>query len=280
MPNEYGNKFGRAFHGKLIGLDIDLNESIDFKFFEAEDADDPVYGPKPLENKDHEDDMGNSNNTMPKIAINDKKEQDNTRSVNTLTTRSSKNRELMNCIAFGNEEAYNKDSYIHAEWNEADERDDLDSLSTDTTSDITDITPRPSSSGCSSMTKMESEKEIKAKRSGRKLKYSRSDFNKQKGSMRLLKDAIENLEHEDRGSSSSSRTERKVHGRGRFSMTFTNEELEKIDRENHHLLKRIESNHNRKHSKPGLFMFHPRLSSAAINRQKQQRIIEYENLVS
>ncbi|XP_063233063.1 uncharacterized protein LOC134536913 [Bacillus rossius redtenbacheri] len=179
---------------------------------------------------------------------------------------SGKYRELMNCIAF----------QTHAEDPREEEEEDggspltsspfASSLSSDTTSDLTDVTPR-SLGSCSSV-----------------LRYLRDDarpspHDEKPAPMRLLADAIRHL-HRTGGSviSNSSSGSGKSAG-SRLSMTFTNEEVRKIERENGLLLKKIQSN-RKPHQKPGTALAgQPRLSSSAINRRRMQQRIDHDNMI-
>uniref|UniRef100_A0A2R5L4H6 Cilia- and flagella-associated protein 97 n=1 Tax=Ornithodoros turicata TaxID=34597 RepID=A0A2R5L4H6_9ACAR len=98
--------------------------------------------------------------------------------------------------------------------------------------------------------------------------------------LRLLVDAIRQLEAHQCDQTSSVRTRRcepSSVAKGRKNMSFTNEEVQNIDRENQRLLKRILAQQNR--PKPKFDTRTPsRLAPSAINRQRQQRQIEVENL--
>nr|CAD7424975.1 unnamed protein product [Timema monikensis] len=81
-------------------------------------------------------------------------------------------------------------------------------MSSDTTSEITDVTPCPSSSGCSSMTKCETDENANHEK---KLKSQPSKTNKQSlptaPSMKLLTDAIDSIDKNKRGSIQSNTDE-------------------------------------------------------------------------
>lgn len=98
--------------------------------------------------------------------------------------------------------------------------------------------------------------------------------------IQLLVDAIRQLEAHQCDQPSAVRTRRcdpPSMAKGRKNMSFTNEEVQKIDRENQRLLKRILAQQNR--PKPKFDTRTPsRLAPSAINRQRQQRQIEVENL--
>lgn len=64
----------------------------------------------------------------------------------------------------------------------------------------------------------------------------------------------------------------------RKNLSFSNEEVRRIDNDNQVLLKKIMAQQNRPKSRPNSSMRVP--SSSAVNRLKQQRQIELENLVS
>ncbi|XP_077519134.1 uncharacterized protein LOC144129098 [Amblyomma americanum] len=97
--------------------------------------------------------------------------------------------------------------------------------------------------------------------------------------LQLLVDAIRRLEaHQcEQGQASRTRKEPPSLAKGRKNMSFSNEEVQRIDRENQRLLKRILAQQNR--PRPKFDSRTPsRLAPSAINRQRQQRQIEVENL--
>lgn len=99
--------------------------------------------------------------------------------------------------------------------------------------------------------------------------------------LQLLVDAIRRLEaHQcEQGQASRARKEAVAStlAKGRKNMSFSNEEVQRIDRENQRLLKRILAQQNR--PRPKFDARTPsRLAPSAINRQRQQRQIEVENL--
>lgn len=97
--------------------------------------------------------------------------------------------------------------------------------------------------------------------------------------LQLLVDAIRRLEaHQcEQGQASRTRKEPPSLSKGRKNMSFSNEEVQRIDRENQRLLKRILAQQNR--PRPKFDSRTPsRLAPSAINRQRQQRQIEVENL--
>ncbi|XP_077558861.1 uncharacterized protein LOC144174199 [Haemaphysalis longicornis] len=99
--------------------------------------------------------------------------------------------------------------------------------------------------------------------------------------LQLLVDAIRRLEaHQcEQGQASRARKEAVASNlaKGRKNMSFSNEEVQRIDRENQRLLKRILAQQNR--PRPKFDSRTPsRLAPSAINRQRQQRQIEVENL--
>ncbi|CAN8006130.1 unnamed protein product [Ixodes hexagonus] len=109
--------------------------------------------------------------------------------------------------------------------------------------------------------------------------------------LQLLVDAIRRLEAHQCEQGHSSRTRKSGGGDGQSSsttsssslsksrknMSFSNEEVQRIDRENQRLLKRILAQQNRPRPKFDA-RSQSRLAPSAINRQRQQRQIEVENL--
>ena len=65
----------------------------------------------------------------------------------------------------------------------------------------------------------------------------------------------------------------------RRNMSFTNEEMRKIERENQYLLKKIMSYQKPKNKPMRVQSVHPKVSSSAINRKKLQKKIEEDNMV-
>ncbi|KAJ4451133.1 hypothetical protein ANN_02573 [Periplaneta americana] len=203
----------------------------------------------------------------------------------------------MNCIAYGeNNGKNNGNSEDDIEEEEDDDHafskshspsSDFRSLSTDTTSEITDVTTRPSSSGCSSMSKHESADNIKALEENKPLKSPEKSEQKQDTqeaasigtSMKLIVDALDSFERKERrsGTSSASSTIQK-NGVRRKNMSFTNEECRKIKRENEILIKKLEGL-SKLRPKQTVAVNQPRLSSSAINRRKQQAQIERDNMM-
>lgn len=99
--------------------------------------------------------------------------------------------------------------------------------------------------------------------------------------LQLLVDAIRRLEAHQCEQGQTSRTRKEAVAsslaKGRKNMSFSNEEVQRIDRENQRLLKRILAQQNR--PRPKFDSRTPsRLAPSAINRQRQQRQIEVENL--
>lgn len=95
--------------------------------------------------------------------------------------------------------------------------------------------------------------------------------------LQLLVDAIRRLEAHQCEQSQASRARKEPPAKGRKNMSFSNEEVQRIDRENQRLLKRILAQQNR--PRPKFDSRTPsRLAPSAINRQRQQRQIEVENL--
>uniref|UniRef100_A0A131XX65 Cilia- and flagella-associated protein 97 n=1 Tax=Ixodes ricinus TaxID=34613 RepID=A0A131XX65_IXORI len=111
--------------------------------------------------------------------------------------------------------------------------------------------------------------------------------------LQLLVDAIRRLEAHQCEQGHSSRTRKSGGGgdegqsssttsssslaKNRKNMSFSNEEVQRIDRENQRLLKRILAQQNRPRPKFDA-RSQSRLAPSAINRQRQQRQIEVENL--
>lgn len=95
--------------------------------------------------------------------------------------------------------------------------------------------------------------------------------------LQLLVDAIRRLEAHQCEQGQTSRARKEPRAKGRKNMSFSNEEVQRIDRENQRLLKRILAQQNR--PRPKFDSRTPsRLAPSAINRQRQQRQIEVENL--
>lgn len=114
-----------------------------------------------------------------------------------------------------------------------------------------------------------------------KVRLGRGKQQRDSVDLQLLVDAIRRLEAHQCEQGHSSRT-RKGSGeppsvKGRKNMSFSNEEVQRIDRENQRLLKRILAQQNRPRPKFDS-RTHSRLPPSAINRQRQQRQIEVENL--
>jgi len=65
----------------------------------------------------------------------------------------------------------------------------------------------------------------------------------------------------------------------RWNMSFTDEEMRKIGRENELLLRKIMAQQRPRHKIIDERITHPRLSSSAINRKKLQKKIEDDNMV-
>jgi len=65
----------------------------------------------------------------------------------------------------------------------------------------------------------------------------------------------------------------------RWNMSFTDEEMRKIGRENELLLRKIMAQQRPRHKIIDERTAHPRLSSSAINRRKLQKKIEDDNMV-
>ncbi|XP_050038763.1 uncharacterized protein [Dermacentor andersoni] len=95
--------------------------------------------------------------------------------------------------------------------------------------------------------------------------------------LQLLVDAIRRLEAHQCEQGQANRARKEPRAKGRKNMSFSNEEVQRIDRENQRLLKRILAQQNR--PRPKFDSRTPsRLAPSAINRQRQQRQIEVENL--
>ncbi|KAJ9599067.1 hypothetical protein L9F63_010459 [Diploptera punctata] len=98
--------------------------------------------------------------------------------------------------------------------------------------------------------------------------------------MKLLLDALDSFDKHEIKSTTSSVSSSIRQQKTRKNMSFTNEQLRKIDRENEILVKKLE-NLRKPRPKPSATvpLNYPRLSSSAINRKRQQRKIEHENMI-
>ncbi|KAJ8878682.1 hypothetical protein PR048_019267 [Dryococelus australis] len=184
-----------------------------------------------------------------------------------------KYRELMNCIAFQTlVEEPSEDG------GQSSSSPFTDSVSSDTTSDLTDVTAR-SLSGCSSVLKcMREECHRKTRHATPNCYCEKLTQRQQATSMKLLTDAIKHLHKSGSSVISNSSSGSSRSASSRLNMTFTNEEIRKIEWENGRLLKKIQSN-KKPHLKPGTAVAsQPRLASSAINRRRMQQRIEYDNL--
>jgi hypothetical protein len=196
-------------------------------------------------------------------------------------------RELMNCIAYDESKGRidDDDNHYHVISKEQSLSPDFLSLSTDTTSEITDITTRPSSSGCSSMSKHElgghlSEKSLKYTEK-KPQKYGRLTEECTGTSMKLLSDALNYFDSQKRKSVTSSILSTEQKNRlGRKNISFTNEQYWRIKRENEILDKKLKAVSKQRPKQPCPDVSQPRLSSSAINRRKQQAKIDHDNMVS
>lgn len=65
----------------------------------------------------------------------------------------------------------------------------------------------------------------------------------------------------------------------RWNMSFTDEEMRRIERENELLLRKIMAQQKPRHRNLGEHSVQPRISSSAINRKKLQKRIEDDNMV-
>lgn len=150
----------------------------------------------------------------------------------------------------------------------------ISSLSTSSPSDLTNITPFSSSSSCSSM-KDKNEDNY----------HSDYEEESSKLEMKLLADAVESLSINKKNTRSPTHSilSRNFCGRPRRkNMTFTNEQLRKIDRENEILLKKIMSYTKPRPKQIALATNTTPVqikSSAAVNRTKQQRQINHDNYI-
>lgn len=186
---------------------------------------------------------------------------------------------LVNCIAY---EEYSDEEF-------EDDADSFESLSDSTnTSDLTTVTPISSSNGSINMIKQiipveQTEKQSVINDSEGEIVEKGSDVSESgEKEMSSLVKSLETLSIPD--SSIFSRVTSSYSGKSkpkRKSMTFTNEQLRQINRDNDILLKKIMA-----HAKPRpkqtstIHNFHPTRTSAAINRLKQQKQIEHDNYVS
>ncbi|XP_049765867.1 cilia- and flagella-associated protein 97-like [Schistocerca cancellata] len=185
------------------------------------------------------------------------------------TTRAGAVKDLMNCIAFQKEPD---------EFND-DERTSPDFLSTDTSSDVTDVTPRSTTSGCSSLSRSEESRESRKKITERSHSSDaeRKEEKKPVHTLRFLREVLDstNAETVDRNNGATPKRKPVICK----NMTFSKDQVRKIDRENQILLRKIEANFNRRPKCPTTSApQRPRLSSSAVNRQRSQKKIAQDNL--
>jgi hypothetical protein len=185
--------FRQIVNGAVVHVDIGLCEDIDYDFFGSGDS--PITeGPDDNKNdtvnageeKDEKgrklslkmtpssDSKNSKNENICNIKVTDVKNgtdssvqldsADNLRDKRNLKKETENPKEddcmnlrgLMNCIAYGeskNDDDDDDDDHVISKVHS--NSSDFLSLTTDTTSEITDVTTRPSSSGCSSMSKHE-----------------------------------------------------------------------------------------------------------------------------
>ncbi|GLG98584.1 Uncharacterized protein GBIM_05209 [Gryllus bimaculatus] len=239
-----------------------------------------------------------STSLQPKLLQNASEPSTNFKQSKYKDDKYAQHKDLMNCIAF---EKCDDSRRGNEAWNETRYSDDFDSLSSDTTSDITDVSPQPlspplSSSGCSSMAKVEKGLDGGKRNTERKMSIREQANNKQATSkavqltgnndnmkkeegeqaLKFLKDALNSL---DCGSSvkTNSSAGKHIFPRQR-NMTFNREQMRTIDRENMILLRKIQCSRRRPIIE-NTTTVNTRISSSAINRQRQQRKIEFENSI-
>ncbi|KAL3235870.1 hypothetical protein MRX96_022378 [Rhipicephalus microplus] len=142
---------------------------------------------------------------------------------------------------------------------------------------ITDVTPLHSPYMCDSpvpAVKLPWRQTQKRRRLRERSAWEPKHHQREPVDLQLLVDAIRRLEAHQ---CEQSRARKEAPVKGRKNMSFSNEEVQRIDRENQRLLKRILAQQNR--PRPKFDSRTPsRLAPSAINRQRQQRQIEVENL--
>lgn len=251
---------------KLLNCDSGNDNDVDYDFFDSVD-------------------LKSSEQAEPKNCIKENKKTISTKvetnRVSFAKTKISSDipatKELMNCIAY---ESVSPDAGIPDCVKNSRLADSPDSFSSDTTSDFTEVTPRASSSGCSSLSKCDMKNKCASPRNcpnPGKCNDPPPDKVEQDRPFKFLKEALDCLEAENR-SVSSHGLEKKCNVIHK-NMTFTKDELRKIERENQILLRKIEDNFRQKPKYLPTAVTYRRLSSSAINRQRQQKRIEHDNLV-
>lgn len=187
------------------------------------------------------------------------------------TTGAGSVKDLMNCIAFQKEsDDFNDDEITSPDF-----------LSTDTSSDVTDVTPRSSTSGCSSLSRSgqnrENRKNIADCSHNTDSDRKEGSERKPVHSLRFLKEVLDSTNHETLDRSNGMHKRKPVICK---NMTFSKDQVRKIDRENQILLRKIEENFNRRPKCPtSAAPQRPRLSSSAVNRQRSQKKIAQDNLM-
>lgn len=143
-------------------------------------------------------------------------------------------------------------------------------------SEITNVTARSSMSGCSSLFNFIGDKYEKRRTSviQNRIKGGRYATEEDRG-LSTPESEMKNFGEEE----TLVMDRRHLTRSGRRNMSFTNDELRKIERENQLLLRKIMSHQKPpvKTSKP--INGPPRTSSSAINRKRQQQKIEEDNMV-
>lgn len=186
------------------------------------------------------------------------------------TDEYSKYAEIMKCIAY--EEQLNEQIYGHKF------ESSLDVSLSDSTpsSDLTSITPL----SCSS-TSLNKEFNVNQNVDINAIDDECSETSSYERKMIFLTKGISNLNLYSRSNSRNTSLHNHELTIGRKNMTFTNDQLRQIDRENDRLLKRIMS-YSKPRSKPlsTVHNYQSKKSSAAINRAKQQKQIDHDNFVS
>ncbi|XP_046748658.1 cilia- and flagella-associated protein 97 isoform X2 [Diprion similis] len=198
---------------------------------------------------------------------------------NEISGASNKSENIIALNTYQLEENLNRDEMENDDKSEY----DVDSFCSDISckeSEVTNVTPRSSMSGCSSL-------------------LHSIDVNYNKRNLDIIRTRnggdwqTDRKEDEDLPLSESEMTylskgegrlmleqqRRQLTRCGRRNMSFTNEELRKIERENQLLLRKIMSHQKPQGKTVKLTSGPPRTSSSAINRKRQQKKIEEDNMV-
>lgn len=180
--------------------------------------------------------------------------------------------EIMKCIAYEDQQ----NEITHDQKVES----SLDVSLSDSTpsSDLTSVTPLSCSSGS-----LNREFKVKQNSDNSMIDDECSETNSYEHKMTFLTKALDDLDlcsrSNSRNMSSCIQDVSNQYSR-RKNMTFTNEQMRQIDRENDRLLKRIMS-YSKPRSKPLCTVndYQSKKTSAAINRTKQQKQIEHDNFI-